>query len=158
MRSSTFTTIGGVIAILGSVIHLTLTSFARADVWARIVGEGWWSTITLRPDAETITMAEAFWLTPGSFAVPLLLLGLVALSVAKNDLALPRAVGWVLIVWGAFCATLIPISGAWAFIAVGILFLRGTAAQRRERARARSGAPELRTSAPVTPPADRHAP
>lgn len=131
MRSSTFTTIGGITAIVGSVIHLTLTSIARADVWALIVREGWWSTITLRPDTSTIAMAEAFWLTPGSFAVPLLLLGIVALSLARRDQAMPRTVGWVLILWGAFVATLLPVSGAWAFMAVGVLFLRGAASRRR---------------------------
>lgn len=131
MRSSTFTTIGGITAIVGSIVHLILTSIARAEVWAQIVRDGWWSTITLRPDTGTIAMAEAFWLTPGSFAVPLLLIGIVALSLARRDLAMPRAIGWVLIVWGAFCATLIPVSGAWAFMVVGVLFLCGAASRQR---------------------------
>jgi hypothetical protein len=125
-------------------VHLTLTTITRADVWADIIADGWWATVTLRPDAQQIHAAEAFWITPGSFAVPLLLVGVVALHFARRGHPMPRLVGWVLIVWGAFCAGLLPVSGAWVFITVGILFLLGVAADRRGRDadRRRKNAPD----------------
>lgn len=131
MKTSTFTTIGGIVAIVGSVVHLTLSAAGRVDVWVIAAQEGWLSTVDLRPDAATIAIAEGFWFSPGSFAVPFLLLGVVALHMAKKNLVMPRIVGCVLILWGLFCAGLLPVSGAWVFILVGVLWIRGPSARQR---------------------------
>ena len=72
-------------AIAGSVVHLVLTPIARAGVWADIVSAGWWNTVTLRPSADQLRVAEAFWITPGSFAVPLLVLGILVVFSAREE-------------------------------------------------------------------------
>ena len=38
---------------------------------------------------------------------------------------MPGALGWILAVWGAVGASLMPLSGAWLFIVVGVLFVVG---------------------------------
>ncbi|MDQ0577145.1 DUF6463 family protein [Agromyces albus] len=119
------TAAGGWLAIGGSVIHLVLTSIARADVWRDIVSAGWWGTVTLRPSAEQLRFAEAFWLTPGSFAVPLLALGILVVFSARKGNRVPGVLGWILAIWGVFCAALLPASGAWLFIVIGVLFVAG---------------------------------
>lgn len=136
MKSTALTAAGGWLAIVGPVIHITLTSIARADVWGRIVSAGWWNTATLRPSAEQLQIAELFWITAGSFAVPLFVLGILALRSAREGRRMPRFVGWILILWGMFSASLMPISGAWVFIVVGVLFLVDTWAERRGRGHA----------------------
>lgn len=122
---SGLTAAGGWVAIGGSVIHLVLTSIARTDVWRDIVSAGWWGTVTLRPSAEQLQVAEAFWLTPGSFAVPLLVLGALVVISARKGNRVPGVLGWILAAWGIFCASLLPVSGAWLFIVIGVLFVAG---------------------------------
>ena len=119
------TAAGGWVAIVGSVIHLVLTSIGRAGVWADIVAAGWWNTVTLRPSADQLRVAEAFWISVGSFAVPLFTLGLLVVFTARRGHRVPGALGWILVVWGILCAGLLPVSGAWLFIVVGILFVAG---------------------------------
>ena len=125
MSRVNFTAAGGWVAIAGSVIHLVLTPIARAGVWADIVSAGWWNTVTLRPSADQLRVAEAFWITPGSFAVPLLVLGILVVFSAREGHRVPGALGWILAVWGAVGASLMPLSGAWLFIVVGVLFVVG---------------------------------
>ncbi|MEV1130770.1 DUF6463 family protein [Agromyces sp. NPDC049794] len=133
MKSTALTAAGGWVAIVGPVIHVTLTSIPRADVWGRIVSAGWWNTATLRPSTEQLEVAESFWISAGSFAVPLFVLGVLAVLSAREGRPMPRFVGWILILWGMFSASLMPISGAWVFIVVGVLFLVDTWAARRGR-------------------------
>ncbi len=125
MSRVNFTAAGGWVAIAGSVVHLVLTPIARAGVWADIVSAGWWNTVTLRPSADQLRVAEAFWITPGSFAVPLLVLGILVVFSAREGHRVPGALGWILAVWGAVGASLMPLSGAWLFIVVGVLFVVG---------------------------------
>ncbi|MBO1267494.1 DUF6463 family protein [Arthrobacter cavernae] len=124
-RKFNLTAAGGWVAIAGSVVHLVLTPISRAEVWADIVAAGWWNTITLRPSADQLRFAEAFWITPGSFAVPLFVLGILAVLSARKGHRLPAALGWILAIWGILCASLLPVSGAWLFILVGVLFVVG---------------------------------
>lgn len=124
-RKFNFTAAGGWVAIAGSVVHLVLTPISRADVWADVVSAGWWNTITLRPNADQLRLAEAFWITPGSFAVPLLVLGILAVFSARKGHRVPGALGWMLVIWGILCASVVPLSGAWLFIVVGVLFVVG---------------------------------
>ncbi|RXZ71664.1 DUF6463 family protein [Agromyces albus] len=129
VKRSGLTAAGGWVAIGGSVIHLVLTSIARADVWRDIASAGWWGTVTLRPSAEQLRFAEAFWITPGSFAVPLLALGILVVFSARQGNRVPGVLGWILAIWGVFCASLLPVSGAWLFIVVGALFVAGDRAR-----------------------------
>jgi hypothetical protein len=124
-RKFNFTAAGGWVAIAGTVVHLILTPISRAEVWADIVSAGWWNTITLRPSADQLRFAEAFWITPGSFAVPLLVLGILAVLSARKGHRVPAVLGWMLAIWGILCASLLPVSGAWLFIVIGVLFVVG---------------------------------
>ncbi len=129
MSRVNFTSAGGWVAIVGSVIHLVLTSYTHAGVWTDIVSAGWWNTVTLRPRTEQLRVAETFWITPGSFAVPLLVLGIFVVFSAREGHRVPGALGWILAAWGAVGASLMPMSGAWLFIVVGLLFVAGDRAR-----------------------------
>ncbi len=133
MKRVDYTVVGGWVAIAGAVVHLTLTLMNGAEVWAGIVSAGWWNTVTLRPNADQLQRAGAFWVSIGSFAVPLLLLGILAVLSGRNGQRIPGALGWVLVGWGILGASLLPVSGAWAFIVVGLLFAAGDRDRLRQR-------------------------
>jgi membrane-bound ClpP family serine protease len=57
--------------------------------------------------------------------VPLLALGIHAVHSAKKGHRVPGVIGWILATWGILCASLLPVSGAWLFIVVGVLFIVG---------------------------------
>ncbi|MFI7439641.1 DUF6463 family protein [Nonomuraea indica] len=66
----------------------------------------------------------AFWAMPGSFAVPLILLGLMAVGRAREGRALPAYVGWVLLAWAVFGAyVLFPTFGFFLVLVPVALFL-----------------------------------
>lgn len=133
VRGFGLTAAGGWVAIAGSAVHLVLTPIGRAGVWADIAAAGWWNTVTLRPSADELRVAEAFWLSVGSFAVPLFTLGVLVVFAAGKGHRVPEALGWILIGWGVLCASLLPVSGAWIFIVVGILFVAGDRARLPQR-------------------------
>jgi hypothetical protein len=138
-----YTTAGGWLAIAGSVIHLSLSTTTRMGVWEEIVAAGWWSTITMKGTADQLQRAEAFWFSPGSFAVPLLILGILAVWSGRSGQRVPGILGWMLVVWGVLLASLMPISGAWAIMTVGILFVAGDRARERGTAAIRADASAL---------------
>ncbi len=83
---------GGLLAVCGGLFHTVAAALMRQDVWAQIVDEGFFNTVTLVPSADRLAVAEAFWFSVGSFGVPLLLLGaLVTWSTRRGE----RVPGWL---------------------------------------------------------------
>ncbi|WP_394827741.1 DUF6463 family protein [Pendulispora albinea] len=54
---------------------------------------------------------EGFWALPGGFTATLVLLGLVAIRMAKAGFSLPGYVGWGLGAWAALCSVICEPSG-----------------------------------------------
>ncbi len=88
----------GRILILQGVIHLVttlaasqqhLSNWLRGDLWFPSFGMG-----------ELSTTAGAFWLTLGSFGVPLIVLGGLITRLGRSNHGVPGLVGWALGLWG----------------------------------------------------------
>lgn len=131
MKRTGYATAGGWLAIAGSVVHLCLSLMTRAVVWQDIVAAGWWSTITMKGSADQLQRAEAFWFSAGSFAVPFLILGILAVSSGRTGQRIPAPLGWTIVVWGIILGSLMPVSGAWIIMLAGIFFVAGEREQRR---------------------------
>ncbi|WP_143591574.1 DUF6463 family protein [Thermoactinospora rubra] len=66
----------------------------------------------------------AFWAVPGGFAIPLILLGLLAVGRAREGRPLPRYVGWTLLAWAVFGAyVMFPTFGFFLVFVPAALFL-----------------------------------
>jgi hypothetical protein len=51
---------GGRLAVCGGLFHTVVAALSRSEVWAQIVDEGFFNTITLDPSAERLAVAEAY--------------------------------------------------------------------------------------------------
>lgn len=75
--------------------------------------------------------ALAFWALPGSFAVPLILFGLVAIRLGRQGQILPAYVGWVLGAWVVLGAVILEPSGFPLGLIPTALFVAANAAGTR---------------------------
>lgn len=105
--------------IIGAgVLHSALFLWYGRRLFGAIASEGFWNTI--RPFQERQVV---FWaLLAGVF---FLLVGQLALWIAKQGKALPAYLGWQLIGITLVCGILMPVSGAWLFAVPGILIALG---------------------------------
>ena len=67
--------------------------------------------------------SEAFWVWPGSFGVPVVLLGAFVVWTAGRGERVPAPFGWAMIAWGAVLVALLAASPAWALLLVGALLV-----------------------------------
>jgi len=125
---------GRILLLLGTghlVLALALTIDAHADRW--FTAQLW------RLDEGILNMSPAmaaFWLTTGSFAGPLIMVGVLVLWLDRQGIAPPRSVAWMLVIWSALAAVIVE-PAPWVLITVaGGLLL---AARRRTALAADSG-------------------
>jgi hypothetical protein len=88
----------GRIMVIQGVVHLVATgilSLRHIPAWLR--GDLWLPRGGL---TQLAPATGAYWLTVGSFGLPLLLLGGVLVSVGRLGRAAPAYVGWALGLWG----------------------------------------------------------
>ena len=117
---------GGILALGGGLFHTVVAGFMRREVWERIFDEGFFNTVTLDPTPDRLPMAEAFWLSPGSFGVPLLLLGGLVLRHTRRGERVPAWLGSGVVVWAVLLGLLGGFdAGTIALLLVGSLFLAG---------------------------------
>jgi Family of unknown function (DUF6463) len=128
-RGARLTKAGGWIAIALGAVHVVvapLESRAR-DIWSQVVDDGWWNTFTLD---ESTTLAqfersETFWVTLGSFGVPMLMIGCYVVWSARQGHRVPGWIGWILLAWSLPFVTALPASPGWALTASGALIALG---------------------------------
>lgn len=113
----------GWIAVAFGVLHIVASPLDHRDVWSDIFDQGPWQTLSLDVTAENLAYSEAFWVAPGSFGVPVLLLGAFVLWTAKLGERVPAPFGWAMTAWGAVLVALLPASPAWALLLVGVLLV-----------------------------------
>lgn len=133
MNNVNITRAAGWIAIAGSAFHLVATPLSRGSAWSEVFSQGWWNTVTLEPTPERLPVAEAFWLTPGSFAAPLLLFGALVVWSANQGHRVPAAFGWGMAAWGVAAVSLLPASPGWIFPLIGGLIIAGDRQRTRTR-------------------------
>ncbi|MEV1005553.1 DUF6463 family protein [Nonomuraea sp. NPDC050202] len=89
----------GIMLVLG-IGHLTLLTLISRDDVAGWVERGLWAAVPLSPGTGgNLENQVAFWAGPGSFAVPLILLGCLVWHLAGRGVAVPAGIGWGLAAW-----------------------------------------------------------
>jgi hypothetical protein len=104
----------------------------RRDVWAQVVDEGFFGTVSLQPSADRLAVAEAFWFSPGSFGVPLLLLGCLVIRSTRRGERVPGWLGGGVAAWAVLIGLLGGFdTGSLALLLVGALLGVGSWSTRR---------------------------
>ncbi|MEU1428531.1 DUF6463 family protein [Nocardia sp. NPDC005746] len=110
---------GRVLAVVGGG-HLTvglLISSAHFGDWftLRLWGH-WW---------EDTGPANAFWANPAGFGLPLLLVGLLVVWMARHAIVPPIFLAWTVLAWGALCAVIVEPTPGPVVVITAVLLLRG---------------------------------
>ncbi|WP_328923693.1 DUF6463 family protein [Streptomyces sp. NBC_00190] len=131
----------GIMLLLGTGHLVLLTVFSWADVtgW---VDRGVWAAVPLElaggngadPTVESLQSHVAFWAGPGSFAVPLILLGCLIRHLAGRGVAVPAGIGWGIAAWCFVGGVLLVPSPYFVGMISGALVI--LAARRDARSRA----------------------
>ncbi|MEV0231563.1 DUF6463 family protein [Nonomuraea sp. NPDC050786] len=116
----------GIMLVLGTG-HLSLLTLIAWDDMTRWADRGMWAAVPLvLTDAQTVESLQndvTFWGGPGSFAVPLILLGCLTWHLAGRGVAVPAGLGWGLAVWCALGGVLLVPSPFFAGIVPGALII-----------------------------------
>lgn len=133
-RGVRLTKVAGWIAIAFGALHVVVAPLESRGILSDAVSDGWWNTFTLD---ESTTLAEferseTFWVTLGSFGVPVLVLGCWVVWSTHQRQRVPGWIGWVVLAWGLLIVTAVPASPGWALCVSGGLIVLGD--RRRTRA------------------------
>ncbi|GAA2368150.1 hypothetical protein [Nonomuraea africana] len=135
----------GIMLVLGTG-HLSLLALVAFENIAGWVDRGIWAAVPLVltgggavPTVESLQNTVTFWAGPGSFSVPLILLGCLTWHLAGREVAVPAGIGWGLATWCAVGGVLLVPSPFFAGIISGALIIvaarkvdRSGAARNRE--------------------------
>lgn len=127
----------GWITIAFGVVHVVVATLDTHDTWSQVISDGWWNTFTLET-ATTLAefeRSETFWLTLGSFGVPLLVFGSYVVWSTRQGQRVPGWIGWIVLAWALLVVTAMPASPAWVLAVSGGLIVLG------DRPRSRAGLP-----------------
>lgn len=128
---------GGIMVVLG-VGHLTLLALIDGAVIAAWAERGLWAAVPLdiaggaEPTAAQLQNSLTFWGGPGSFSVPLILLGALVWNLAGRGVAVPAWVGWGVAAWCVVGGVLLVPSPYFLGAVAGLLVAWGA---RRDRLR-----------------------
>ncbi|WP_113701105.1 DUF6463 family protein [Nonomuraea lactucae] len=127
----------GIMLVLGTG-HLSLLALAAWEDITGWVDRGLWAAVPLQlTDGAAVQTVESlqnkvtFWAGPGSFAVPLVLLGCLTWHLAGRGVAVPAGIGWGLATWCALGGVLLVPSPFFAGIVSGALII--LAARKEDR-------------------------
>jgi hypothetical protein len=125
---------GGLLAVCGGLFHTVVAALERSEVWAQIVDEGFFNTVTLVPSADRLAVAEAYWFSVGSFGVPLLLLGALVTWLTRRGERVPRWLGCGVAAWAVLLGLLGAFdTGSIVLLSIGVLLAVGGGNARRTR-------------------------
>ncbi|MGY1897046.1 DUF6463 family protein [Nocardia gipuzkoensis] len=134
----------GIMLVLGTghLLLLALASWEEITAW---VDRGMWAAVPLeRSGAETVESLRnklTFWAGPGSFAVPLILLGLLIRHLAGRGVAVPAWIGWGLAVWCLLGGILLVPSPYFVGVIAGVLVIWAARQDGRSEGAAGSTSP-----------------
>ncbi|MEO3779870.1 DUF6463 family protein [Micromonospora sp. B11E3] len=130
----------GIMLALGTGHLLLLILFAWEDI-AGWVDRGMWAAVPLAladrgadQTVESLQNGVTFWAGPGSFAVPLILLGCLTWHLAGRGVAMPAGIGWGLAAWCFVGGVLLVPSPYFAGVISGALIVLAKRKEDRSRA------------------------
>ncbi|MFI6479988.1 DUF6463 family protein [Nonomuraea sp. NPDC050663] len=116
----------GIMIVLG-LGHLSLVTLSAGEEIAGWAERGLWAAVPLTlgggGDAATMSTKLTFWSGPGSFAVPLIVLGCLIWHLAGRGVAVPAAVGWAVAAWCVVGGVLLVPSPFFAGAVAGLLIV-----------------------------------
>jgi hypothetical protein len=114
----------GIMIFLGAG-HLSLLTLISWDQFTGWFDRGLWAAVPLDlSDSGTDLRNEVtFWAGPGSFAVPLVLLGCLTWHLAGRGVTVPAGIGWAVAVWSALAGVLLVPSPYFAGVVAGALVI-----------------------------------
>ncbi|MBT2365833.1 hypothetical protein J7E88_11070 [Streptomyces sp. ISL-10] len=68
--------------------------------------------------------AGAFWVSLGSFAVPVMLLGILVMDLARREIAVPPVIGWGLAAWSLVGAMILEPTPVILLLVPAVLLIR----------------------------------
>jgi hypothetical protein len=116
----------GWLLIAIAVLHSTIGLLMGWGILAGIVADGGWNSIETAGSIDYSRSAIVWFLVTGFFWM--LLGGLMQAWLHVTTEALPKTLGWGLTAAGVIVAFLLPVSGAWLFILLGLLVVYGSQA------------------------------
>lgn len=127
------TNAAGWIVIAFGAVHVVVAPLDTRDIWSQVVDDGWWNTFTLDKSTTLAQFerSETFWVTLGSFGVPLLVLGSYVVWSTRQCHRVPGWIGWSLLGYGVLVVTALPASPAWALAVSGALIVLADRRGRR---------------------------
>jgi hypothetical protein len=150
MLTNTENRIASVILIGLGAGHLTLSIVITHVTVAGWIGRGLWASVPLRPPDDGLRNGLAFWAGPGSFSVPLVLLGVLIWHLAGRGITPPAALGWGLAAWCLVGGLLLVPSPFLLGSVAGLLIVR--AARKTARPAGATGGSTAAGSTPARPP------
>ncbi|MFD7030145.1 DUF6463 family protein [Streptomyces sp. NPDC059917] len=112
-------------------LHIAAFTARTWPRWGDWIGGALHGEAAIKDPANAASMAE-FWALPGSFAVPLVLLGLLVSRMARTGQEVPRYLGWVVGAWVLVGAWILEPSGfPLGLVPAALLLLAGRASARR---------------------------
>jgi len=114
---------GYLITFYGAAHTLGALTFEKAAQHAGTWFSGglWHEQFTAMSPAHS-----AYWFSLGSFGIPLLLLGLTIVWLARRGITPPRFLGWTLIIWNIIDSLVLILTPWPLFLLAGILLVIGT--------------------------------
>ncbi|KJY30292.1 MULTISPECIES: DUF6463 family protein [unclassified Streptomyces] len=115
---------GRILVVMG-VGHLVVLGVQNAEYLDEWFGGALWGL----PRGEFVHPGGAngaFWIVIGSFAVPLLLLGLLVDHLARRGVAVPQSVGWGLAAWCLVGSTILQPTPLLLGLVPALLLIRST--------------------------------
>ncbi|MGW2558607.1 DUF6463 family protein [Streptomyces sp. NPDC001514] len=127
----------GIMLVLGTG-HLSLLALVAWEDISGWVDRGMWAAVPLvladggaDRTVQSLQNEVTFWAGPGTFAVPLILLGCLIWHLAGRGVAVPAGIGWGLATWCVLGGVLLVPSPFFAGIISGALII--VAARKEDR-------------------------
>ncbi|MET9377563.1 DUF6463 family protein [Streptomyces sp. NPDC002992] len=126
----------GIMLVLGAG-HLILLALGAWDDVTGWVERGMWAAVPLDlsegapQTVESLTNSVTFWAGPGSFAVPMILLGCLIWHFAGRGVSVPTWTGWGLALWCVLGGVLLVPSPFFVGAVSGVLIV--LAARKEDR-------------------------
>lgn len=108
--------------------HCAIGVLLSWDVLSQWHQAGWWYSVE-RGGAMHMDRFAALWFQVSG--VSWIVMGWLMQQWLTRLGALPAAVGWALLLMGALVAYVLPMSGAWLFVALGLLLIGAPARKAR---------------------------